>query len=139
MCKILFVGSNPSQKAGKTVAFWHDARSTKILNKWTSRLDGSQIESISFANVSNAVTPGNRPLTSSEIQVASPRLKADIDKMQPTKIIALGKTAEKALTLLGLQFYAMPHPSGLNRLLNDPAYVEEKINGLKNYINPPKD
>jgi uracil-DNA glycosylase len=63
--------------------------------------------------------------------------KSKIDVILPDKIVALGKTAEKALTLLGYDFYAMPHPSGLNRKLNDKDYIEEKIKGLRDYINKP--
>jgi uracil-DNA glycosylase len=31
----------------------------------------------------------------------------------------------------------MPHPSGLNRQLNDKEFVEEKIKGLANYLASP--
>jgi uracil-DNA glycosylase len=56
--------------------------------------------------------------------------------MAPWRIVALGKTAEKALTLLRYNFYVMSHPSGLNRQLNDPKFVEEKIKGLREYLKP---
>ena len=136
MSKVLFVGSNPSQKSNSVTPFWHDAKSTKILSTWTSKLELENVI-FCFANVSNFPTPDNRPLLVSEIKASLPILEHDIRFIiMPHKIVALGKTAEKALTLLRLDFYAMPHPSGLNRLLNDPAYVEEKIKGLKLYLNP---
>jgi uracil-DNA glycosylase len=73
----------------------------------------------------------------SEIKACLGRLHNNIHvEIVPDKVIALGRTAEKALTLLRLDFYAMPHPSGLNRKLNDPKYIEEKIKGLISYLSP---
>lgn len=141
--KIVFVGSNPSQRSSSIVPFWYDTKSNKVLQGWLNEVvfasEQPITESLHYLNVSNQPTPGNRPLKISEIRANLDRLNTDINiNVVPDKIIALGKTAEKALTLLGLEFYAMPHPSGLNRLLNDPKYVEEKIKGLKAYLNPSK-
>lgn len=97
-----------------------------------------RIESIHYGNVSSIVTPRNRPLKMSEIKAALPRLNKLVNEdVVPDKVIALGKTASKALTLLRIPHYAMPHPSGMNRLLNDPTYVAEKINGLKEFLLKP--
>ncbi len=138
MSKVLIIGSNPSQKSGSILPFWYDAKSTIVLNKWMEEVHKDQslgLESIHFGNVSNAVTPNNRPLKACEIKASLPRLEKLINvDVVPDKIIALGKTAEKALTALGIPHFAMPHPSGLNRLLNDPAYVAEKIKGLTEYL-----
>jgi uracil-DNA glycosylase len=87
-------------------------------------------------NVMNKKTDGNRPLKVSEIKENLESLRVDIVVAQADRVVALGKTAAKALTLLGVNFYEMPHPSGQNRLLNDPKYVEEKIKGLIEYCNP---
>jgi uracil-DNA glycosylase len=96
-------------------------------------------------NVSNQVTPGNRPLKTSEIKASLDRLERDITLgIRPDYIITLGKTAEKALVMMkltetGYDYYAMPHPSGLNRQLNDPKFIQEKIKGLQNYLKSLKD
>lgn len=139
--KVVLIGSNPSQKSGSILPFWYDAKSTAVINKWMEQVhkdDNIELESVHFGNVANIVTPNNRPLKMSEIKAALPRLDKFINvDVVPDKVIALGRTAEKALTLLGIPHYAMPHPSGLNRLLNDPAYVTEKINGLKEYLREP--
>lgn len=81
----------------------------------------------------NQKTEGNRPLKASEIRENASRLAGEIKGINPDRIVALGKTAATALTLLGLAFYEMPHPSGRNRLLNDPAFVEQKIKGLAQF------
>ena len=74
----------------------------------------------------------------SEIKASLPSLKDKIERLEASmgnpKIVALGKTAEKALTLLQLSHFTMPHPSGLNRQLNDKNYVQEKLKGLKDYL-----
>lgn len=134
--KILFIGSNPSEAAGSTVAFWQDTSSAKVLAQWIDQL--GPIEQLFFNNVSPCTTPNNRPLNRSEIRENLERLKMLV-AMHDAKIVALGRTAERALRMIGEDFYAMPHPSGKNRKLNDKAYVEEKIKGLKNYLKPSKD
>jgi uracil-DNA glycosylase family 4 len=144
MSRILFIGSNPSQKSSKTVPFWHDTNSRKVLDKWFSHVQG-EVTHTHFLNVSNQVTPGNRPLKTSEIKVSLDRLEREITLgIRPDYIITLGKTAEKALVMMkitetGYDYYAMPHPSGLNRQLNDPKFIQEKIKGLQNYLKSLKD
>ena len=141
MYKIVFIGSNPSQRSASIVPFYYDTKSMTVLNKWMEQMHAGgsvRLESVHFLNVSNAPTPGNRPLTVGEITNALIGLEGRISAVNPDKIITLGKTAEKALTLLRMQHYAMPHPSGLNRLLNDKEYVTEKINGLRDYLSPSK-
>lgn len=139
MINIVFIGSNPSIRSSMPVPFWRDTRSTKVLHSWLNQLGGT--DNLFFYNVSDQPTENNRPLKTSEIKANLQTLNDKLNvfkfhKME-IKVIALGKTAEKALTLLHIPHYAMPHPSGLNRLLNNQEYVQEKINGLKKYIVSP--
>lgn len=131
MMTILFVGSNPSNASTCDAAFHGSARSSQILSEWTKDIKAVKVH----INVINNTTENNRPLSMSEIKGALPRLSSDIDHIKATKIVALGKTAAKALGRLGMNFYEMPHPSGRNRLLNDPKYVEQKVKGLIEYVN----
>lgn len=136
--KVVFIGSNPSQRSSSIVPFYYDTKSMAILTEWMNELYdlGCRHESHHFLNVSNAPTPGNRPLKVSEIHAELIGLEGRISSISPDRVIALGRTAEKALTLLRIPHYAMPHPSGLNRKLNDKAYITEKIKGLSIYLNP---
>jgi uracil-DNA glycosylase len=95
------------------------------------------VNGVTFLNVSDQPTPGNRPLTVGEIKANLVRLDADIKAHNPERIVAVGKTATKALTLLQLQFLEIPHPSGCNRKLNDPKVVEEVIKKLQSYLELP--
>lgn len=128
---ILFIGSNPSTASDIDAAFHGSTKSSKILTEWTKGLVGTKVH----MNVVNQKTENNRPLKASEIRGSLDSLARDISSIEPTRIVALGKTAAKALTLLHLAFYEMPHPSGRNRLLNDPKYVEEKVKGLVQFCN----
>lgn len=134
--RVVFIGSNPSQRSQSIVPFYHDTKSMTTIVGWLNQLDslGCKLDSHHFLNVSNSPTPSNRPLKTSEIYAELIGLEGRISSLMPDRVIALGRTAEKALTLLRIPHYAMPHPSGLNRKLNDPAYVEEKINGLREYL-----
>lgn len=134
--KIIFIGSNPSIRSSSVLAFWEDSKSRLILDRWVSRLSLDDHHSIHFENVSNCPTEKNRPLKMSEIRSNLDRLNNIIDDGNFYRIVALGNTASKALTLLRIKHYSLPHPSGLNRKLNDKNYVEEKIKGLIEYIKP---
>lgn len=138
--KILFVGSNPSTASGYAGhAFFLDTKSGKELAMWIANLDSHLIKNhdcVAFANVSNTPTENNRPLKKSEIKQALPNLARIIERFNATHIIALGKTAHTALTLLQLPHLEMPHPSGLNRKLNDKEYKEQKIKELVDYCKP---
>lgn len=137
MSNIVFIGSNPSIKSSKLTPFWNDTKSAKILRSWLEQLKDSDSE-LFFYNVSDKPTENNRPLKMSEIKENLQSLKNKLaifsEHKMEIKVIALGKTAEKALTLLRIPHIAMPHPSGLNRKLNDKAYVQEKIDALIKYV-----
>lgn len=131
---ILFLGSNPSKSSSSTVPFWEDSRSRKILDLWLSRIALDDRDSIVFANVIDYPTENNRPLKTSEIRSSLPELQLKISEAAPVKVVSLGKTASVALTLLRVEHFAMPHPSGLNRQLNNKIFVEEKIKSMMDYI-----
>lgn len=50
------------------------------------------------------------------------------------KVIALGAFASDALYRLGAEHYKLPHPSPLNRQINDAAYVQKCLKECKRYI-----
>lgn len=130
--RILFIGSNPSNASQTTHPFSATTKSGKTLKEWIERLDISC--RCLYCNVSDIKTVSNRPLTTKEIKNNLEHLKDKINQSGCTHVVAVGRTAEKALTLLRANFYVLPHPSGLNRQLNDPKIIEEKINGLREFL-----
>lgn len=49
-------------------------------------------------------------------------------------IVSLGSQVHNTLKRLGFDSFQMPHPSPLNRQLNDPEYEKQMLNELKNYV-----
>jgi uracil-DNA glycosylase len=88
---------------------------------------------ILFDNIAPQITENNRPLNQNEKAHASVSLLERINRINPDRLVALGKSASGVLTKLGLKHLEMPHPSGLNRKLNDREYTAAKIEDLKRY------
>lgn len=129
MCRVIFVGSNPSSASRTILPFAGDTKSDKILASWISKLN---LYKWSVCNVADMKTDNNKPLTMQEIKSCLPDLSNKIQNHMA--IVALGKTAAKALTLLHVDFFEMPHPSPLNRKLNDGQFIETKLKELEMYI-----
>lgn len=49
------------------------------------------------------------------------------------KVVALGNNASKALK--SLEHFKLPHPSGLNRKLNDKKYEKQQLKLCKAFLN----
>lgn len=130
---ILYIGSNPSTSSPTDEPFVVGTKSRSIVDSWNMHLPECMI---TYINVSNIKTENNKPLSKKQIKESCPDLLTRINSTNPSHIVALGKAAATALTLLRQTYYEMPHPSGLNRQLNDKSFVEEKIKGLKHYLNP---
>lgn len=50
------------------------------------------------------------------------------------KVVALGAFPSRALKMIGVNHHVLPHPSGLNRNLNDKDYEAAQVNMCKEYI-----
>lgn len=51
------------------------------------------------------------------------------------KIVALGKKVHEHLDSIGVQHFHLPHPSGVNRVLNDKEFVKEQLAQCGEYLN----
>jgi uracil-DNA glycosylase len=128
--KIVFVGSNPSKKSPDLSAFHPDTASGKMLRQWISDIPGEKV----LINVADEVTQFNSSLSSKQIEQNIPSLRMKLAMITPDRIVAVGETAAKALRKMSSYSYTtIPHPSGLNRKLNDPRYVEEMLTNLKSF------
>lgn len=128
--KVLIVGSNPSVKSPDLSPFHGSTRSRMVIDQWFDGIDAE----IHFMNLIDETRPGNKPLSRSEILSIIPPVFLQLQKYKDYKIVTVGKSAELALSIIGINFLPMPHPSGRNRLLNDRSYVEEKIKTLRVYL-----
>lgn len=126
---ILLVGSNPSVRSLTDKAFDSSTYSGRILQSWLNGIDGT----IYCENITSQKTENNRPLNSNEMALARVSLLERINRINPDRLVALGKSAAEILKDLGLEFLEMPHPSGLNRKLNDKEFVKLKLAEFKAY------
>lgn len=132
MQRVLLIGSNPSEKSPDSSPFHTSTRSRMTIERWFENMN---IE-ICFDNVCQRTRSENRPLRVSEIKAALPALNQRIQGYgENCKIVALGRTAERALKMLGVEFITMPHPSGRNRFWNNKEQAARKIKQLHEYIN----
>lgn len=124
--KVLFVGSNPSTKSLDNSAMHESTRSRKTLNSWTSGIDID----VYFCNVVDHITENNKPISRKQIIANLENLLLKIRGFNCDHVVALGKSASYALHLVSIDHVEIPHPSGLNRKLNDKGVVD----GIKNRL-----
>jgi hypothetical protein len=127
---ILFVASNPSKLNTDPEIAMVGSKSEKTFNGWVEYLVTNGDYKV--VNVSDKVTDDNKPLKKTEYDL----LKLSTYAIHPsvTKIVALGNTAADALDQIGIKYYKLPHPSPLNRFLNNTAQVEAVLEDCKKYL-----
>lgn len=113
MDRILIVGHSPSKKNIR------NSPTMKRLHRW---LDECGVRTYAFTNLS--------PVPCKKL------LKENIclDGLDHNKIITLGAEVSKLMDKAGIQHYAAPHPSPLNRNLNDISFEKKIIKELGVYI-----
>lgn len=122
MIRVLVIGQNPSAKPtlnGKTNPTF------KRLEEWMSKIG---IHYFSFTNTFDE--PGVQPKIS----------KVDFKRLctlcqEYDIIITLGSFVSNVLNKIQVKHFGLPHPSPLNRLLNDKSYEKRVIEQCKEYIN----
>ncbi len=123
------MGTNPSTKSPDLTPFHPSTKSSKILAQWFKDIPVV----VKYINLVDYQTENNKPLKTSEIKQCIPALISKIESNSEYKIVGLGKTVAKALAMTKYDFFEAPHPSGLNRKLNDKEYVEQMIQTLREY------
>lgn len=124
--RVLIVGQNPSTHNLTPHVPFKGSSSGRTLDRWLAQLglDGSVVI---IVNASDVV--GRRPRIS--------ELRQDITWFCYDKIVALGELASRSLLLSGCPFqryFRLPHPSGLNRKLNDKKRLAEQLEACYHYI-----
>jgi uracil-DNA glycosylase len=62
------------------------------------------------------------------------RLRSEFELTKPFAVVALGRYAALAAKKASLEFFELPHPSGLNRKLNDKTYVRGVLKECSEYL-----
>ncbi len=116
MKRILFVGDRPSSRNVDPEVAFLGTLSGKRLKEWCM-LYFPDYHTVSVNQVSfNAVKLVARFLY----------------YKQP--IIALGNEASRWLTKKNIEHFKLPHPSPRNRNLNDPQFIEERMNECMTWL-----
>jgi hypothetical protein len=110
--KVVFVGDKAKAKNKRP---FQDAGCVEKLSRWAAQIGALEVHMT------------NRTLK---------RMPKEVLKLMKEnyKVVALGKSAEKALTKLKVPHYPMPHPSGRNRLLNDAEFENFVIDDCKRWL-----
>ena len=125
--RILIVGQNPSSKNTDVEVPFEGTASGRRLKKWLKEL-GLEGADITFKNASYVV---DRAPKASEI-------RSDIPWFCFHARIALGEQASRALLSSGCPYngyFRLPHPSGLNRKLNNKEELANQIHLCREYLN----
>lgn len=116
---LLVVGQNPSKQDPSGILSERSA-SGRRLAQWLEVLDPEHRWHAEHINASDDLGPlrGDRYVRSGELEEA--RASADA-------CVTLGTYAANAMAEVDPDFWVLPHPSGLNRKLNDKKWLEEKL------------
>lgn len=116
MLKVVFVGDCPSKTNVHPEVAFVGSRSMKKLVKWI-----------------NVLSPDYYLCVNSNTE-------SDIKKIESLysndkfKVVALGNNAAKRLKQKNVQHTVLPHPSGLNRKLNDKNVEDRELHKAFQYI-----
>ena len=66
--------------------------------------------------------------------------QVDLDNLRKAvykvdKVVALGNFAAEALMKAGIDHFKLPHPSPLNRQINDEAFIKKCLDECSQYLN----
>jgi uracil-DNA glycosylase len=114
--KVLFVGDRPSRLNKDPKIAFVGTPSYKNLLRWIKRMGG--ITDFSAINSHDGIDRS---------------AIADCWR-SGGKVVALGNNASKRLTKIGIEHFKLPHPSPLNRQLNNEYFIEEKLWECYSYL-----
>jgi hypothetical protein len=130
--QILFVGDKPSPKnVHPYLAFW-GTKSYDTLMDWCRRMyvHHSQINMINQCHIISI----RQVVDFITVHYKTGLDSTNTEYISNCKVVALGKEAVKTLDKWGIDYFELPHPSGLCRKNNDKAMLEQKLTECNNYI-----
>jgi hypothetical protein len=113
---ILFVGDKPSKRTDPNIPF-KNALCEKRLKAWIASLGCKEGEYKIVNSVSEYIDTIVVLANHSNVPV-----------------VALGANASEALKAKHINHYKLPHPSGLNRQINDQKFIVHKLQECKRWL-----
>lgn len=124
--KVIFVGDSPSKKNLDPNIPFVGTKSHKTLLSWT------KIMSIAEPDI---ILVNQDKLDYDYVNGNIEYNAKIVTNLNDAVVIALGNNAKSKLEELYLyDFFHMPHPSGLNRKLNDKKYLKNKLVDCKTFL-----
>lgn len=127
MKKVLIVGIRPSYKNYKSTVPFEGTSSSKRLALWFRDMKVKCV----YLNLNDV--PGNS--LPSKPQLNLKMLKFYMDEFSFNKVFALGDFVSKTFKQINIDHIKLPHPSGRNRMFNDPQQDSKIINVIKESLN----
>lgn len=127
--KVLFVGHSPSARI-RNIKPFEGTKSGVRLNNWI-RFLGLTEEQTLLTNASS--TPGKVCKKGSKDYIVLGETLVDAF-LCDYYIVSLGVDVDKILCQMGIEHFSLPHPSGLNRKLNDIEYVQQKLYSCRYWL-----
>lgn len=117
MKNVIFIGMNPGKRPQIKTTF-------KRFSTWLDKLD---LNIVSFTNLSSD------PHWDMKVSSFDPVFfKESIEGYD--KVVAWGRFVSQYLSRYKIDHFMLPHPSGLNRQINNHIYIEEKLEECREYI-----
>lgn len=124
---LLILGQNPSPKDPNGI-LTDKSQSGRRLIEWLKVLNPNDRYDIVLQNVSDGLGGAYIPLKNVNIQnIMMLHDNSDV-------CIALGHVATRVLSKFTADFITLPHPSGLNRQLNDKKELDLKLVTISNLL-----
>lgn len=130
MKKILILGQNPSRSNLFPNVPFVGTKSGEILFHWI--VSAGIVGKYELHNV----LPVIGSVSKRDVRIQMANSKTFLCMLHgKTRIIAVGRIAEYAIKIkkADIPLLYVPHPSGLNRILNEPGKEEEIINNIRNF------
>lgn len=116
--KVLILGINPSTRNGRS-------KSLAVLYSWMDQL---KLGTVSFCNINP--NTGEFRLEDTQKEYVQTICRGY------DRVIALGNVVSRTLQSLDINHFKLPHPSGFNRQLNDPTFVNDQLSKCQLYLTP---
>lgn len=112
----IIIGMNPTKGKYRKGCAWYR------LQDWIDELD---VGIVAFTNLSHDPYWNKKTVDFAYVrETARPH----------GKVIALGGLVSKVLSGLSIDHYTLPHPSPLNRQINNHAYISQRLQECKEYL-----
>lgn len=122
---IFFIGDKPSKKNKDPRVAFVGTPSYKTLLSWIAQMD---------VDIHEVILANKDDIRAMEVDAWFTAPRAGLIGPHH-KVVALGDAASKHLDSIGLKHFKLPHPSGLNRKLNDKKYVDQVLGECYRYLN----